>query len=365
MASKRLRTGKWEYVIKRAGVLEKPLYLTFDSEAEGDAYCARVESWLDRGIVPDELRGGARITHLAGLVDLYLRKTTATKKDQEVLASLAGSMDGVPLTSLNVRWVDHLVSRMKHEQKLAPATIRAKIGALARCTDWGVRQGLLTLPDHPFRTLPEGYASYTDEDTALAGERVEDQERDRRLQAGESEAILKVIRSGVLRRKFRPLRLEDPQALGDLFTLALETAMRLSEIYTLGKDQVMPEKRTVFLTKTKNGDKRQVPTSSVATEIIQRRVQTGEGSEIFPWWEPGGNRKVVSNYLSRLFSSIFAEAGCPDLRFHDLRHEATSRFFERTSLSGEEIMKITGHRDHRMFMRYLNLRGSDLANQLW
>jgi len=58
-------------------------------------------------------------------------------------------------------------------------------------------------------------------------------------------------------------------------------------------------------------------------------------------------------------------AGCEDLGFHDLRHEATSRFFERTSLSGEEIMKITGHKDHRMVMRYFNLRASTLVGRLW
>ncbi len=46
-------------------------------------------------------------------------------------------------------------------------------------------------------------------------------------------------------------------------------------------------------------------------------------------------------------------------------HEATSRFFERTKLSDLQIAKITGHKDPRMLSRYANLRGSDLANQLW
>ena len=75
--------------------------------------------------------------------------------------------------------------------------------------------------------------------------------------------------------------------------------------------------------------------------------------------------KATSNYLSKLFADVFEAAGCPDLHFHDLRHEATSRLFERTNLAAEKIMKITGHRDHRMFMRYLKLRESDLAKDLW
>lgn len=81
-----------------------------------------------------------------------------------------------------------------------------------------------------------------------------------------------MIRVGVLKRRFRPYHIEDVQAVEDLFILALETAMRMSEMYTLGKNQVMVGKATVSLTKTKNGDKRQVPLSSVAVPIIERRV---------------------------------------------------------------------------------------------
>ena len=58
-------------------------------------------------------------------------------------------------------------------------------------------------------------------------------------------------------------------------------------------------------------------------------------------------------------------AKCEDLHFHDLRHEATSRIFERTTLNEIEISKITGHRDPRMLRRYANLRASNLAEKLW
>jgi len=60
-----------------------------------------------------------------------------------------------------------------------------------------------------------------------------------------------------------------------------------------------------------------------------------------------------------------SDAGCVDLKFHDLRHEATSRVFEKTNLLESEIMKITGHKSHRMMMRCANLRGSKLADKLW
>jgi integrase len=33
-----------------------------------------------------------------------------------------------------------------------------------------------------------------------------------------------------------------------------------------------------------------------------------------------------------------------NIRFHDLRHEATSRFFENTDLGVMEVKAITGHK---------------------
>lgn len=85
-----------------------------------------------------------------------------------------------------------------------------------------------------------------------------------------------------------------------------------------------------------------------------------------PWLdEQRGNLKLTSNYLSKLFAGIFEEAGCGDLHYHDLRREATSRLFERTTFPTEKIMLITGHKGHRMMMRYLRLRPSGLTDGLW
>lgn len=51
-----------------------------------------------------------------------------------------------------------------------------------------------------------------------------------------------------------------------------------------------------------------------------------------------------------------------DLRFHDLRHEATSRL--ATIFPMHELTKITGHKDPRMLMRYYHPRAEDLAKRL-
>jgi integrase len=52
-----------------------------------------------------------------------------------------------------------------------------------------------------------------------------------------------------------------------------------------------------------------------------------------------------------------------NLHFHDLRHEATSRLFEK-GLNPVEVATITGHKDTRMLMRYTHLRAEDLVGRL-
>lgn len=369
MSSKRQKsTGKWEYVIKRAGVLEKPLYLSFDTEEEGDAYCARLESLLDKGIVPTEYKATPRASTVLHLVREYERDAHPVPKDVQMLTVAVKQHGNLPLSKINAAWVDAWITEMKRVEKLAPATIRARIGALARATDWGVRNGLLLLPDQPFRTLPKGYAQYTNLDAQHAGVKRVDVERDRRLEPGEWERIMSVLDAGVLPRKQRPLVLEHVPALRCMLIVAVESAMRLREQYTLTMDQVDLKRRTVFLDKTKNGDRRQVPLSTAAVAALQAYMATREdGPYLYPWWGGDTSQKALvttSDELSKLFAKIFEHAGAKGLRLHDLRHEAVSRLFERTRLVEAQIMKIVGHRSHSMMLRYANLRGSDLADLL-
>jgi integrase len=51
------------------------------------------------------------------------------------------------------------------------------------------------------------------------------------------------------------------------------------------------------------------------------------------------------------------------LHFHDLRHEAISRFFER-GLSVPEVALISGHRDLRMLLRYTHPMAQGILQKL-
>ena len=56
-------------------------------------------------------------------------------------------------------------------------------------------------------------------------------------------------------------------------------------------------------------------------------------------------------------------ASITGLTFHDLRHEATSRLFEK-GLNPMQVAAITGHKTLQMLKRYTHLRAEDLAKLL-
>ena len=55
--------------------------------------------------------------------------------------------------------------------------------------------------------------------------------------------------------------------------------------------------------------------------------------------------------------------GIVDLMFHDLLHEAVSRFFE-IGLSVPEVALIIGHTDYRMLARYNHMTAENVRNKL-
>jgi integrase len=380
MASKRFRNGSWEFTIKRASLLDRPVSYTFDSEEAGEEWAANLEALLDRGIVPEAIRNLSkkRIKTVTQAILAHISANPVSESDLGYLAVCQAQIGGIHLSEITYGWVESWVQDMKRTERLAPDTIRHRVGAMARCLDSLTRKHPDIMAVNPIRKLPRGYATYNEADRELTEGGRDAQARDRRLsEDGAEERNIRRVIAGddVDREETLYATPEERAAFIFLFELALESAMRLREMYTLTEDQVDVSKKTIFLQKTKNGDKRQVPMTTVAVKALDSYRAATQGMDhgqvggqrlIFPWWD-GDNAvlpRVTSN-LSRQFGRIFRKAGCENLTFHDLRHEATSRLYERTSLSDLEIASITGHKDLRMLKRYSNLRASDLAAKLW
>ena len=111
----------------------------------------------------------------------------------------------------------------------------------------------------------------------------------------------------------------------------------------------------MHLPDSKNGDSRDVPLSPQALELLgdlPRNIRSDQ--VVFP---------IHYEALKSAWRRACARASITNLGFHDLRHEATSRFFEKGP-NVMEVAAITGHKDLRMLQRYTHLRAEDLALKL-
>ena len=164
--------------------------------------------------------------------------------------------------------------------------------------------------------------------------------RERRLRDGEYDALKEAAQS--CRNTL----------IWPLVDFAIETGMRRSEILSLRWENLSDQERIASLPDTKNGSKRDVPLTQKAAEVIARLP--AHRDNVFP----------TSDYAVRhAWDRLAKRAGIDDLRFHDLRHEAVSRFFEM-GLSVPEVALISGHKDYRMLARYTHMTAENVRNKL-
>jgi len=139
-----------------------------------------------------------------------------------------------------------------------------------------------------------------------------------------------------------------------ILIVALETAMRQGEILNLRWEHVNLKNRIAHLPETKNGTKRDVPLTPRARDAIIR-LGVKQSGRVFGYTKEG---------LQSAWRTMTIKLGINDLHFHDLRHEATSRFFELGTLDSVEISAITGHKSMSMLKRYTHLKARKLLRKL-
>jgi integrase len=141
--------------------------------------------------------------------------------------------------------------------------------------------------------------------------------------------------------------------LHDVALFAMETAMRMGEILSATGKYFDPNRATLVLPNSKNGHARTIPLSPTAMGMLLGKDHHAHAL-LFP---------TTTCAIKQAWKRATKRAGIVDLHFHDLRHEAISRLFER-GLSLPEVALISGHRDPRMLLRYTHLEVSNVAAKL-
>jgi len=168
--------------------------------------------------------------------------------------------------------------------------------------------------------------------------------RSRRLEADEQNRLLSAS-NGELRR---------------IIIIALETGMRRGEILQIRRSHIDFTLQTLLIPLTKTDTPRTIPLSSRA--VVSLREQISISGNIAPIRETP-LFSLLPDSLSQAFRRLCRRLDIQNRHFHDLRHEATSRLFEK-GLNPVEVATITGHKDTRMLMRYTHLKAEDLVWRL-
>ncbi|MBI5921769.1 MAG: site-specific integrase [Betaproteobacteria bacterium] len=357
MASIRKRGDySWEAQIRRLGFPTQTK--TFIYRADAEEWARGVESEMDRGVFMH--RSESEKVTIGDLIDRYKREVTPSKKNSksetEILDRLKEKFGAYALVAIQAKNVAVYRDGLLEAGKAA-STVNHYLNTLSGVISQAMKEWGYPLPTNPVANVkrpapPPG--------------------RDRRLLPGEEKRILRECR-----------RYKNP-VLEPMVRLALETAARQGELFSLKWEDVDLTKRVAHFRgkdggTTKNDDAfRAVPLSPEAVRILQTLKPTGKVQRL-----PRGpvfNANIAATRIAFTRAIERAKeryvAACErirrqpdshylvDLVFHDLRHEATSRLFERGVFDMMEVASITGHKTLSMLKRYTHLRAEDLAKKL-
>lgn len=379
-------TGKWELCVRNK-LLPKRVYLTFDTEKQAREYGEQLDRLLAAGIVPAGLvpttDKAAPTVRVGKLLRDWLDTGQPARSDIEVLELLAVELSAQTLDQLTYAWCETWVADMKRVRNLAPSTLRKRVGSLGRALDWWLRSHPDVSLGNPLKLLPRGFAVYNPGDRAAvlkADGRVKtDAPRDHRLGPQVLADVSRVLDGWKHPERERPLVAPGDVEFPMLFWLIYHTGLRLREAYGVQVGNVNLDQRwiRVATSKQRNGDVvwRVVPIQDGLLARLRTYLPTrAAGGLLFSFWDGDTDEVVMKRVTAKLsarFGNLFEYAGHGHLVEHDLRHEATCRWYEMRDTGGQwlfreaEIYKIMGWKPGSpMGSRYASFRGEDLAARL-
>lgn len=326
--------GKWRAQVRRKGFPVETR--TFDVKAQASAWAAKVEADMV-AMKHQDTRIIANLT-LADLIDRYNVEVGAVKQfgrnKTHVLEMLRERLGKTALPDLTVDVLMRHV-RERHAAGAGGVTIGIDLSYLGSLLK--TAKNLWRLP------VDLGPPAAARANLQYLGLSAKSKERERRPTGNEVERLCAHF-AGKKRQKV---------PMVDLIQFAIATAMRAGEIIGLKWEHLNEADRTIIIKDRKHptekiGNDQEVPLLGEAFTIAMRQPRTSD--RIFP---------VTEGTISTLFPRATKALGIVDLTFHDLRHEGISRLFEQ-GYTMEQVMLISGHRDPKMLMRYVQLRAKDL-----
>lgn len=328
MATITKRQKGWSVQVRRKGYAQQTR--TCETKAEALAWARKQEGRIDRALAPINLQLLKRTT-LRDVLERYLAEVTPTKDSaytekvriKKMLREQA--FCNMALADLSSKaFSDYRNERLT---LVMAGTVHRELGIIRHALETARREWDMDLPLNPLDKVKRPRLNNA---------------RDRRLDHGDYESLSAAL-----------LRTQNPY-IAPIIDFAIHTAMRRGEILALRWEQINWINRTAYIADSKTGVPRTIPLLDEALAVLNGlKTKTSRGV-VFP---------VSMEALKQAWQRARSRAGLDDLHFHDLRHEAISRYCEM-GLTLPEVALISGHKDPRMLFRYVNLRPADLAKRL-
>lgn len=327
MASIRQRSGTWQARIRRKGYPDE--VASFKTKTEAQAWARSIESTMDQGAY--QSTQSAKDLLLADVLNRYMHEVTPSKRGAQREAEgiqfmLRQKMASYSMTNLTPAVIagyrDHRLKTVSAGTIIRELSILSGVISHAR-KEWSLPVAnpcalVRKPPTPPGRTR----LLTMDEETRLLDE-------------------------------LKPVHRRSPWMV-PLVILALESAMRRGELLSLRWENLNLVAQTAFLPLTKNGMARTVPLSKKAVAILAGLPNYGSEGQIFP---------ISYMTMHNCFVDACLRAGISNLRFHDLRHTATSRLAEKLP-NVIELAAVTGHQTIQMLKRYYHPKAEAMAQKL-
>ena len=326
MASFRKHGNGWQGRVRRRGYPD--ITKTFENKSEAEKWARAIESEIDKGQFVNVCE--AQRTSLGDLIARYLVEVTPTMKgaNEDTIRLKAIMRKPIARWSLANLSASRIAAyRDERLKQVSNGTVIRELAYLSSIINHARREWGINTPNP---------VQHVRKPPSPAG-------RTRILSGDERSSLLAAL---------------EPKGRQNIWTrpiviLALETAMRRSELLSLRWENIDLTCQAALLPDTKNGTPRTVPLSTAAVELLKSLPRNISG-EVFP---------VKYFTLDAAFKRAVKRAGLKDFHFHDLRHTAITVMAEKLP-NLIELSAVTGHKSLAMLKRYYHPDVELLARKL-
>lgn len=328
------RNGKFVVRIRKANF--KSENRTFSTRTAAKQWALQTEAAMDNGSWVSVSE--ARLTDLDSLFRRYIGEIHSVKpfgkSKLATVRSTARRVGHLRLADLSPDFV--LMYAKQRAREVRPSTLNQELTYFAQAIDVARTLWNAPLKDNPVRAAM-GVMSQLN---MIQGSR----KRERRPTDDELELLFKLAGDGWIT---------------PMIKIAVETGLRQSEIHRLEWSDINFDRGTLLIRdrkdpKKKEGNHQLLPLLPVTREtLLREKQQSKQTGRVF-------EDVQLAASISDKFAKLTKKGGISDLRFHDLRHEAISRMFER-GMSIEQVAAISGHKTWTNLRRYTQLSHQSLS----